>query len=338
MGTGGIGSYHVRLWRDVHDAEVVGVYDVDPLAAKRVAEEFGVTRVYSSMEDALDGPEADAVDICTPNNAHKACVLAALGAGKHCLCEKPLAATAGEIEEMIAARDRSGKLLMTTQHLRFEPSAQALKRLVAAGRLGEIYHTRAWWLRRRLAPTSPGLLTRALAGRGPGLDIGVHMLDLALYLLEYPRVLSVSGYSTQRLAKQPGIANQWGEYRPEDFEVEDLAAGFIRVAGGGLLTLEVSWLLNMVEHEWRALWLHGTEGGARWPDLNLSHVQEGLLVDAHVSSSLTGNGHRLAFQAFCEAIRSGGPSPVPAEQSLAVATVLEALYASAEAGREVALV
>lgn len=338
IGTGGIGSYHTRLWSETPEAEIVGLYDVDPPVARQVADQYGIGRVYRHLDEAVNDPRAAAVDICTPNNTHKPCVLAALAAGKHCLCEKPLAAATHDIQQMIAARDASGKLLMTTQHLRFEPQAQALKRIVAAGRLGQIYYTRAWWLRRRLAPTTPGLLSSRLAARGPGLDIGVHMVDLALYLLDYPRPATVSGFTTQQLAQQPDLANQWGPYDPALFDVEDFAAGFVRFTDGSALSLEVSWLLNMVEHECRNLWLHGTAAGARWPDLTLTHVQDGLLADTHITSSLSGNGHRLAFRAFLDAIHNDAPSPVPAEQSLAVAHLLEALYASAESGREVSVV
>ena len=337
LGTGGIGRLHLRLLRENPCAAVVGVYDVLPDVARQAAALFGVQRVYGSLAEAVGESKADAVIVCTPNLFHKEGVVAALAAGKHCLCEKPLAASPADIRAMIAARDRSGKLLMTAQHMRFEQRSRTLKRLIDAGRLGDVYYTRAWWLRRRLAPTTPGFLRKQQAGRGPGMDIGVHVLDLALHFLDQPQPVSVTGVAACRLAHRADVANQWGHFRSEDFEVEDFAAGLIRFADGSALSLETSWLLNMIEPELYAVWLHGTQGGVRWPELKLSHVQDGLLVDTQVVSEVGGDGHKHEQIAFIDAIRQSGPSPVPAEQSLTVAEVLAALYESAETGREVRL-
>ena len=337
VGTGGIGKGHLKVWKDIPSVQVVGFYDVVPQVAQQSAEQFGVKKVYESLHAAVSDPQADAVVVCTPNMIHKQGVVAALSAGKHCLCEKPLAATAADIREMIAARDRSGKLLMTAQQMRFEQRSQTLKRVVEAGRLGHVYYTRAWWLRRRLAPTTLGFLSRAQAGRGPGLDIGVHVLDLALHLLGHPKPVSVSGIVACELAHRPDVANQWGPFRSEDFEVEDFAAGFVRFADRSALSLEVSWFLNMVEQELWGLRLHGTEGGAQWPDLSIAHVQDGVLVDSKIVSNAGGDGYRNEMLAFVDAILNDKPSPVPAEQSLAVVQILEALYASGESGREVRL-
>jgi predicted dehydrogenase len=335
LGAGWAGQNQARWWKEVPRAEVVGIYDTAHSAAVHAAERYGIQTVYDSLAAAIADPRADAVVICTPNMFHKEGVIAALTAGKHCLCEKPLAANPDDIRAMIAARDRSGKLLMTAQHLRFEQRSLTLKRLIDAGRLGEVYYTRAWWLRRRLAPTSPGFLRKAQAGYGPGMDIGVHVLDLAMHLLNHPRPLSVSGLSACRLAHRVDVANQWGTYRSADFEVEDFAAGLIRFENGLALSLEVSWLLNMVEHELSGVWLHGTEGGIRWPELKLAHVQDGVLVDSQIVSDVGGDGHKREIAAFVDAIRHEQPSPVPAEQGLVVAEILAALYQSAETGREV---
>lgn len=337
IGTGGIGRCHLRLWQDLPSVEVVGLYDIAPQAARQAAERFGVTSVYKSLDQAVAEPTADAVVVCTPNMFHKEGVLAALNAGKHCLCEKPLAVTAADIRAMIAARDRSGKLLMTAQHLRFEQRSQTLKRIIDAGRLGHIYYTRAWWLRRRMAPTTPGFLAKAQAGYGPGMDIGVHVLDLAMHLLDHPTPVSVSGVAPCQLAHRPDVANQWGTYKSEDFEVEDFAGGFIRFDNGAALSLEVSWLLNMVEQELYGVWLHGTEGGVQWPELKIAQVQDGVLVDTRIVSNHGTDGYKNEMLVFVDAILNGGPSPVPAEQSLTVARVLAALYKSAQTGREARL-
>ena len=339
VGSGGWGNYHLRQWAGVDTAEIVGIYDRNPVAARETARRHGVARSYESLAEAVGDPGVDAVDVCTPNMLHKEVVVAALQAGKHCLCEKPLAAVPDDIEAMIAARDASGKILMTAQHMRFEPTSRALKRAIAAGRLGEVYYTRAWWLRRRMVPTTPGFLSKKQAGYGPGMDIGVHVLDLAMHLLDHPEPISVSGFTARHLGPRPDeVVNDWGPYDPRQFEVEDFAMGLVRFADGTVLSLEVSWLLNMVERELYGVWLHGTEGGVKWPDLQIGHVQDDVLVDSQLHCERNGEGCKNEMRAFVSAIVNGEPSPVPPEQSLRVARILDALYESAEAGREVRLV
>jgi len=337
VGTGGIGKYHLRLWGEMTDVETVGVHDVNASAARAAAEQFGVARAYETLAEAVEDKNVDIIDVCTPNVFHREGAVAALNAGKHCLCEKPLAVTAEDIQAMIRARDASGKMLATIQHFRFEQRTQILKRIIDAGRLGQVYYSRAWWLRRRAAPATPGFLSRAHAGRGPGADLGVHMLDLVMFLLEFPEPVAVTGHAGRMLADQPDIANEWGTFNAKDFEVEDFAVGMVRFADGSMLSLEVSWLLNMIEKEKWHVWLHGTEAGAGWPEIQLAHVRDGVLLDSTVASKMEQNGHKNEMRLFVDAIRDGGPSPVPAEQSLTVTRTLEALYESAETGREVRL-
>lgn len=337
IGAGWAGRVHLKCWSEVPNTELVGVCDTNLAAAQKAATDFGAKNVYATLKEALAAPNTHVVSVCTPNMFHRECVVAALGAGKHCACEKPLAVTPAEIEAMIAARDRAGKLLMTTQHMRFENQTQSLKRIIDTGRLGAVYYARAVWLRRRGAPAALGFINKQQAGHGPGMDIGVHVLDLACHLMGRPQAVSVSGIADCKLAQRPDNANQWGSFKVEDFQVEDFAAAFVRFADGGALTLEVSWLLNQRESETFGIWLYGTEGGAKWPDLTLNYVQEGLLIDTQIASGHGHDGHKNALSAFAEAIRQGKPSPVPPEESLNIARILAAIYESAASGREVRL-
>ncbi|MEW6249820.1 MAG: Gfo/Idh/MocA family oxidoreductase [Planctomycetota bacterium] len=337
LGAGWAGRHHIKSWLVTPGTQVLGVYDINPAAAQAAVDLAGGGTVYRSLEAAVAEPRAQVVDICTPNMLHRPGALAAFAAGKHVLCEKPLAATTADIRAMIAARDQAGRLLMTCQHMRFEERTQLLRNMLAGGRLGEVYYGRATWLRRRGAPVGPGFLRKDLAGFGPGMDIGVHVLDLAMHLMGQPQPVSVTGVAGAKLAHRPDVCNQWGCFRSEDFQVEDFAAGFVRFANGAGLAIEVSWLMNMPETEWIGLTLHGTAGGVRWPDLKLAHVQNNVLVDTQAVGPPENHGHQHALAAFVDAIRRGGPSPVPAEESLAVVGVLAALYESAGSGREVQL-
>ncbi len=337
IGTGGFGGYHLRTWQEVEEAQVVGVYDISAEAARKAAALYDLPKAYESLDDVLADGEVDAVDVCVPNKVHAQVAIAAMEAGKHCLCEKPLAASPDEIHSMIAARDATGRLLMTAQHMRFEQRSAAFKRVIDAGGLGEVYYTRAFWLRRRMLPVTPGFLRKEFSGGGPCIDIGVHVLDLAMHFMGFPRPTAVSAISVRRLAGDAGRFNEWGTYNAEDMNVEDFAAGFIRFDNGAALNVEVSWMLNMEERESYGVDLYGIEGGGRWPALHFNRETDGLLINERVINADEGKGHRNEMRAFVAAVRTGGPSPVPAEQSLQVSKILEAMYRSAETGREVRL-
>src|SRR5207253_1776382 len=160
IGVGGIANTHFPGWRDSPDAEVIALADVVPETLHRVGDEQGIGLRYDNPQDLIANPDIDIIDVCTPNMYHAPLAIAALEAGKHVLCEKPLAPTPAAIKQMIAARDKSGKLLMTAQHFRFQGSAKALHGEIASGLLGEIYHARCWMLRRSGAPVRPGFILK----------------------------------------------------------------------------------------------------------------------------------------------------------------------------------
>ena len=255
------------------------------------------------------------------------------------MCEKPLAPTVDEIKRMIAARDASGKLLMTAHHLRFSGSARALKAEIDSGAMGAIYHARAWWLRRAGAPIRPSLIYKSQAYAGVGIDLGVHVIDLALWLMGNPQPVSVSGVARSEIASQKGAFSNWGGDIPDDFDVDEFAAGFVRFENGASLIIEVSWLLNhTTEQDDIQTWLYGTKAGAHLPSCVLYETNNDL--KQHYDRTIKRiedkiRPHYLECVEFAEAIINGGPSPVPAEQSLQVGQILEALYQSQEAGREV---
>jgi predicted dehydrogenase len=340
IGTGGFGNYHLKTWQKVAAGEVVGVYDVDPVRAGERAREYGIETVYRSLDELLEDPNVDAVTVVVPNTFHADTAIAVMKAGKACFCEKPLAPTAAEIERMIAARDETQQLLMTGQHMRFESKTRQLVQWLRQERLGDCYYSRARWLRRAGVPASPGFISKEMAVYGPMADIGVHVIDLAMFLLGFPKPVTVSGTAVTKLATQQGRYNGWGTFRPEDFEVEDFAAGWVRFDNGAVLTVEVSWALNQLDNEVVGLELFGDRGGARWPELEWVETDgEGVLSTGSIQSydRNAHDGHANEFTAFCAAVRAGGPSPVPAEDSLKVAKILDGIYASATAGREVVL-
>jgi predicted dehydrogenase len=341
IGLGGIAKTHMAGWQASPHTEVVAGADVDPAAAQRWGAEFGVARLSTNPLEIITDPAIDIIDICSPNNYHAPQAITALDAGKHVICEKPLAPTPDAIRQMIAARDRSGKLLMTAQHFRFRGSTKAMKAEIETGALGDIYHGRSWLLRRAAAPTRPGFILKQHSSGGPCIDIGVHILDLTLWFMGNPKPVAVTGVSRAELAHRPGAFSIWGGPIPAAFDVEDFAAAFVRFENGATLILEVSWLLHHdTAGEDMQMWLYGTKGGCHWPKCEF--YESNYATQQHYNRALKITKDALEPHAqecveFAQAVVDAAPSPVPAEQSLQVMTILDGIYRSQEVGGEVRL-
>ncbi len=341
IGLGGIAHTHVPGWSSSPYTELVAGSDVAPSVFPAWREKYGMARFYEDPAELINDPEIDIVDICSPNMYHALQAIAALEAGKHVICEKPLAPTPAEIRQMIAARDRSGKLLMTAQHFRFRGISQAVKAEIDNGALGDIYHARSWMLRRSGLPPRPTFIYKSQSGGGPCIDIGVHILDLTLWLMGHPKPVAVSGVARAALAHHEGaFSGTWGRVRvPTDMDVEDFAAAFVRFDSGATLMIEMSWLLHHnTAGEASRVWLYGTEGGCEWPDalfMSNDYRNMQLVNRSLVLTQDTMEPHALECVQFARAVAEGLPSPVPPEDSLYVQTILDGIYRSQESGKEV---
>jgi predicted dehydrogenase len=340
IGLGGIANTHVPGWKASPLVELVAGSDINPAVFQTWRDKHGVTRFYENPLDLIHDPDIDIIDICSPNMYHTPQAVAALEAGKHVLCEKPLAPGPDDVRKMIAARDKAGKLLMTAQHFRFSGVAQAMKAEIDTGILGDIYHARSWMLRRGFIPLSPTFLYKQNSGGGPCIDIGVHILDLTLWLMGHPKPVTVSGVARTALAHHAGAFSSWGRAPvPQDMNVEDFAAAFVRFDNGATLILEVSWILHHnTPGEEARVWLYGTEGGCEWPKAEFAHTNYSTRQFTNTTLQLTQDKlepHALECVEFARAVAERLPSPVPPEQSLYVQTILDGIYRSQAAGREV---
>jgi predicted dehydrogenase len=341
IGTGSISRTHVPGWRASGLTDLAAACDIDRPVLDRWSTEFGVGRTYDRGEDLIRDPDIDIVDICTPNHYHAPLAIAALQAGKHVICEKPLAPTPAEIRRMIVARDASGRMLMTAQHFRYKGTARALRAEIAGGALGEVYHGRCWILRRFLLPVRPGFVLKSESGGGACIDIGVHILDLGLWLMGNPRPVAVSGVTRTELAKKPGAFSLWGPSVPPELDVEEFACAFVRFANGATLMLEISWMLHHnIAGEDAQVWMYGRDGGCHWPSCTLTSTNYATKQHYLRTLQLTADAaepHAQECIEFARAVDAGAPSPVPAEQSLDVMTILDAVYRSQAEGREIRL-
>jgi len=344
IGTGAImQSAHVPAWTGLRDegrVVLAAACDVRESAAQSLADAHGIPAVYDDYRAMLRKESLDVVDVAAPNTVHTPVAKAALRAGCHVYCEKPLAPTPREVRQLIRARDKARRRLMTGQHLRFEGRNVALKRYVDDGVLGDVYYARASALRRRGAPGWGKFLTRDVSAGGPLLDIGVHVLDLALWLMGFPKPVAVSGVAPRKLADRPETVNRpgWGDWREtgEPFDVEDFAVGFVRFADGAVLVLESSFLLNVPDEEVIDAMICGTEGGLDVASGRIVTQEHGVIRLSTLENVPEDEAHAAAIVAFVDAMEQKRPVPVPAEETLAVMAILDGVYRShAKGGREV---
>ncbi len=329
----GIGRKHIQGWQLHPQVDVVAIADPDATRLAKVGDEFAVPGRYDSLEAMLAAEKLDVISICTPNKVHKALTLATLAAGCHVLCEKPMAMNADEGREMLAAAKRAGKRLMINFSYRFSAQSRALKAQVDAGVFGDFYMGRTVWHRRRGMPGFGGWFgTKALSGGGPLIDLGVHRLDLALWLMGYPKPVWVLGNTWNPIASE--LARQSGK----TFDVEDLASAFIRFDNGATLSLEASWAANIKEADLMETRLLGTKAG-----LLQHNLDEGYTFDAHIFTEQHGAALDIhvhppkeeglpAMYELAAAILADRPHPASGEEGLVVMEILDAVYASAASG------
>jgi predicted dehydrogenase len=334
----GMGKAHAEYYQRCPEAELVALCDRDANRLAEVAGILGVSQTFTDAEELFRLPGLQAVSVALPNFLHAPVTIAALNAGLHVLCEKPLAMNATEAAEMVAAAHRAGRRLMVHFNTRFNETSQLVKQAVDNGELGDIYFARALWHRSRGIPGMGGWFTqKQLAGGGALIDIGVHRIDLVLWLMGFPRVRSVSSSTYRHLGQQ--LAHRQGK----EFDVEDLAAGFIRFENGASLTFEISWASQAEKREDMCTHLMGMAGGAIIRNLDEGYHMEarllkdvgGALVEAAPMTHLP--GLETAQAHFVHCIQQGRETMAPGEHGLAVMRVLDAIYESARTGREVLL-
>lgn len=339
IGGGGIAqAVHIPGWRNLPEVEIVGVADVSEATARKAAAAAGGnTQAFTDYNELLK-QNLDAVDICTPNKIHTPAALAALNAGVNVICEKPLAVTTAEVKQMGELADKKKLKLMTAQHQRFTQSAQAVKVWIDGGHLGEAYHARVRATRRAWLPTAPGFIDAKLSGGGPCMDIGVHALDLCMWMMGFPKPVRVSGTSKTVFAKGHEMPNQWGEWDRERYSVEDFAAGFVHFDNGATMVLEASWMLHQVENEEIQAHVFGRKGGVDWPSGKFASAPNGVFAQGTLTHPVhVPHPHWNELAAFYDCVANGKPSPVPWTETIKVIGILEAVYQSSESGREIEL-
>ena len=339
IGAGGIANgAHIPGWKALGDqVEVVAVADVVRQSAERTAQQHGITGVYESYQDMLARERPDAVSVCTPNKFHAPATIAALQAGAHVICEKPPALRAEEAEAMAEAARVAGRLLTFGFMFRFSPEVSAAKRYAQAGDFGEIYTGRVTAVRRRGIPSWGVFTNKELQGGGPLIDIGVHMLDSALYVMGYPEPESVLGATHTKLGdREPGVS-PWGPWNYRNYSVEDVCTALIRFRGGAALLLETSFIANIEPMEEMNVRLSGTKAGVKFFPFSVFREENGVLVNQQAAWQPERVGYEAEIAHFARCIRGEAELVSTPDEAIKLQRVIGGIYRSAEEGRSVTL-
>ena len=337
IGGGGIArGAHIPGYQKLSDVQIVAVADVAPGKAEETAGLYGIPAAYADYNEMLDKEGLDAVSVCTPNAYHKAPTIAALQAGCHVLCEKPIAMNLQEGRDMVEAAYKAGKTLQIGVNQRFSPEAQVLKRFVDAGELGDIYYGEATYLRRRGIPTWGVFTHKELQGGGALIDIGVHALDHCLWQMGNPKPVSVSGVTWANFGKRRDLATVRGLWDVDSFSVDDMGVAMVRFENGACLVLKASWDGHISETFMEAR-IMGTHGGAYLRPLAIYKDMHGTMVDITPKQLPTVDSHHVEIEHFVAVIKGEAEEIVKPEQALDVQAILDAIYESGVTGREVLL-
>jgi len=355
IGTGMIAvAGHIPAWQEIKtDADIVGVADILADRAQLVAQKFAIPNAYGDWRRMLRELKPDIVSVCTPNAYHKEQTIAAMRSGAHVLCEKPAATSRADAAEMFDAAQAAGRVLLIGQSVRFTNKARAAKELVASGALGEIYYAETQIMRRRGVPTWGQFHQKEHSGGGPVYDLGVHVIDFLFWLMGNPRARSVSGVTYTKLANRderlltspadsgaPAGVLTPRAYDRREFNVEDMAAAFIRLEGGAAVAFKTSWASNVPENSF-SMTLLGAEGGLSMDPLilstNMGPLQVNVSPQVPEERKVDFPGQYDEVKHLVRVIRGQEELLVKREEVLNVMAVLDALYKSAAEGREVAL-
>ncbi len=353
IGTGWIAEAHLASYRNQPDVEIVAGADLVEGKAEAFFKQFDMEGVkcYRSHAEMLDDASLnlDAVSICTYNRTHAECAIYALKKGINVLLEKPMCVTLEEAVEICKAEKESGKVLSIGFQPRLDENMKMIKKIVESGRLGKIYYIQTGGGRRRGIPTPYGttFIEDKTAGIGALGDIGCYSLDMVLNAIGYPKPLTVSGYKSAFFGTRPDYYPTHPEYA-EKFEVDDFAAAFIRLEGDIILDFRIAWAMNL-DTPGDTIIL-GTEGGLRIPSTEcwngsvggeMTLYQEICGEQTQTKIPVIGDGtdfNKLfdrKIRSFLDAVKNHTPAPVPSSQIIYNQAIIDGIFKSAEAGREI---
>ena len=349
IGCGGIANQkHMPSLSKIENVRMVAFCDLIPERAQAAKEKFGTPDAFvcTDYRELLAIKDIEVVHVLTPNREHSEITVAALKAGKHVMCEKPMAKTADGARKMCEAARESGKKLAIGYQHRMKPQARFAKEYIESGALGEIYYANCLAIRRRGTPNWGVFLDEDAQGGGPIIDIATHSLDLTLYLMNNYEPEMVVGKTHKKL-EHPEEGNIWGDKGVSTTPLEEAACAFIRMKNGATILLETSWALNTDEPiQEGSCVLCGSKAGLSLKnnELRLNKVELGRQVVTKVDCSAGGvafyDGASMSpaeaeARAWIDCIVNDTEQVVKPEQAMVVSEILEAIYTSSKTGKPV---
>jgi predicted dehydrogenase len=339
IGCGGIAQVHAAALKELPDVEIVAGVDIDPGRLDNFQSKWGVDVLYKDWKTMLKEVKPEGVSICTPNGVHMAPAIDSLNAGSHVIVEKPMAMTPGECQSMIDAAKKNDRKLCVGFQYRYHPNTLFLKRAVDEGQFGDIMFVRVQALRRRGIPNWGVFGQKQLQGGGPMIDIGVHGIEMAHYVMGSPKPVAAVGNTwTYHGDKPSNVVSQWPGWDHKTYTVEDLAIGHIRFDNGAILHIEASFVAHIEKDVWN-FEVMGTKGGGRWdPPATFRDVAGTMLngTPGFLPEGTVPGLFKIKLRNWVDAATKGTEMIAPAEAGLDVQKMLDSVYRSAEAGgREV---
>lgn len=335
IGAGGIAGTHMRYYKEMADVDMVAMADISKPGMERWANQYGIPDAFTDYNEMLKKIKPDAVSVCTPNGMHAPATIAALKAGAHVIVEKPLAMNAREGKQMLDTAKRTKKKLIIGFQQRFDAKAQFLKNAVDAGQFGKVLFGRVQALRRRGIPNWGVFGRKDLQGGGPMIDIGVHALEVAHYVMGSPKPVAASGNTYTYLGNKPSnVISQWPGWDHKTYTVEDLAVGQIRFENGATIHIESSFVAH-IETNTMTFQLMGEKAGGTWDPVHLYEDNNGYMVNTQPGWLPKVDIFQAKMRNFVDHVLYNKPTLAPAEHGLMVQKMLDGIYESAEKGREI---
>ena len=338
IGCGGIAQTHMKAFENIPAVEIVAGVDIIPARLDNFQEKWGVSALFKDWKEMLKKVKPDAVTVCTPNGVHCAPAVDAANAGCHVVVEKPMAMNPAECEKMIAAAKKNKVKLAVGFQYRFHPRTRYLTRARDEGQFGNIMFMKCQALRRRGIPNWGVFGRKDKQGGGPMIDIGVHVIEMAHYFMGAPKPVSACGNIWTYMGNKPSeIVSQWPNWDYKTYTVEDLAIGQIRFENGALLQIEASFAAHIKKDVWNFTAI-GDKGGCSWDPAEIYTDRAGTMVNSE-PAFLDDSGFDPLFvqklDNWVQASLHNTPLEAPGEAGLAVQKILDGIYRSAAAGKEV---
>ncbi len=335
---------HIPSYMNNPKVEIKYFCDILPHKAQAAVEKYGCGTAITDYHVALNDPEIAAVSVCTPNNMHATIAIDAMRAGKDVLSEKPAARTYKEAEEMLKVQRETGRILNIGVVNRFNDNVNAIKRYIDSGKLGEVFHVYVSFRAHRSIPGLGGAFTtKAIAGGGALIDWGVHYLDIVMYCLGDPKPVTVTGEAFCKLGKDMKnyvYRSMWAEDTKDlngTYDVDDSVTGMIRTEGP-VITFNGAWAQNINESETYIDFM-GDKGGIRLTygsTFKVYTAENGTLVE-YVPEVKSRDHFQNEIDAFVNDIETREKLPSHIETVIVTAKMMQAIYDSAEAHREIVL-